>query len=88
MAEAKRDAEAAEAAGGTVVEEVGPALKLGSGGVKLTYLGTSDVFDFGPAGEDDERHVLAVAGGPAVDVPKDVADSVKNLPYDKFQETE
>lgn len=88
QAEAKRDAEAAELAAGVVVEDEPAPTKVGSGGVKLTYLGTSDAFDFGPASDEDQRHVIAYAGGEPVDVPSEVADRVKDLPYDKFQETE
>lgn len=72
----------------TLVGDQEPPNKVGGGGVEVQYLGTSDEFDFGPASDEDERHVVAQAGGATVEIPRDLYDRVKVLPYDQFTEVE
>ena len=63
-----------------------PPTKVGDGGVDVQYLGTSDEFDFGPASDDDQRHVIAQAGGAVVSIPRELFERVQALPYDQFAE--
>ena len=57
--------------------------KVGSGGVKVRYLGTSDEFILGQ--DEDGNDVVARAGIDVVDIPDELYETVASFPHDTFE---
>lgn len=76
-----------EAVHRAAVEQFPPASEIEpikKGSIAVRYLGTSDRFNFG--NDEDGNPVIAEAGGEPVKVTREVADSVKGLRFDIFEE--